>query len=109
MGKALTIGVAIGVAVSFFGVGGAFLAAGQGWGAAIGMGAFVAFWGGLGFGVMVGGVVWATQAEKAAEQERRETSGADVTDKEAAEHTPRSFDREDAFSAPPRAAVKAAS
>jgi len=70
MGKTIGTGVAVGVAVSFVGVGGAFLAAGQGWGPAIGMGAFVAAWGGLGFGAMVGGVVWATQVEDAAKAER---------------------------------------
>ncbi len=72
MGKALTIGVLIGVAVSFIGVGGAFLAGGQGWGPALGMGAFVAAWGGLGFGVMVGGVVWLTRADEAAKRARLE-------------------------------------
>jgi hypothetical protein len=34
------------------------------------MGVFVAMWGGLGFGVMIGGVVWATRVEAAAEHER---------------------------------------
>jgi len=72
LGRALMIGVSIGVAGSFFGVAGAFLAGGQGWGASIGMGAFVAFWGGLGFGGMLGGVVWATHAEEASERDRLE-------------------------------------
>ena len=65
MGKTIGTGVAIGVAVSFLGVAGAFLAAGAGWLTAIGMGAFVATWGGLGFGGMIGGVVWATRVEDA--------------------------------------------
>ncbi len=72
MAKALTIGVAVGVAVSFFGVGGAFLAAGQPWTTAIGMGVFVAMWGGLGFGGMLGGVIWASGVEGSAERERLE-------------------------------------
>jgi len=72
LGRALTIGIAIGVAISFCGVAGPFLAGGQGWGASIGMGVFVAAWGGLGFGVMIGGVVWATRVERAAERERLE-------------------------------------
>ena len=76
MGRALVTGVAIGVAVSFVGVGGAFLAGGQGWAASIGMGAFVAFWGGLGFGGMIGGVVWATGVEEAAKQDRLDARAA---------------------------------
>ena len=72
MAKALTIGVAVGVAASFFGVGGAFLAAGQPWTTAIGMGVFVAMWGGLGFGGMLGGVIWASRVEGATEHERLE-------------------------------------
>jgi hypothetical protein len=71
MAKALTTGVAIGVAASFLGVGGAFLAAGQGWRTAIGMGLFVAVWGGLGFGGMLGGVIWASRMEEEADRERR--------------------------------------
>lgn len=70
MSKALTIGVAIGVAASFFGVGGAFLAAGQDWATSIGMGLFVAMWGGLGFGGMLGGVVWASRVEESAKRDR---------------------------------------
>lgn len=72
LGRALTIGTAIGVALSFVGVAVPFLVGGQAWGASIGMGAFVAAWGGLGFGVMIGGVVWATQVERAAQRERVE-------------------------------------
>jgi hypothetical protein len=69
MAKALTRGVALGVCISFVGVGGAFLAAGQSWATSIGMGAFVAVWGGLGFGGMMGGVVWASRVEASAERE----------------------------------------
>lgn len=84
LGRALAIGVAIGVAISFLGVGGAFLAGGQGWGPSIGMGAFVAFWGGLGFGGMIGGVVWATQADEAAERDRLEARTRNHGDPEPA-------------------------
>lgn len=63
--RAFRVSVVVGVVVSFVGVSGALLAAGQGIGASLGLGAFVAFWGGLGFGVMIGGVVWATRSEQA--------------------------------------------
>lgn len=65
MGKTLLVGVSIGVFVAFIGVAGAMLASGQGVGASIGLGAFVAAWGGFGFGMMIGGVVWATRIEEA--------------------------------------------
>jgi hypothetical protein len=78
MGRALTLGIAAGMAASFLGVGGAFLVAGQGWGAAIGMGAFVAAWGGFGFGFMVSGVIWATRAEDAERRARSEAASGGV-------------------------------
>lgn len=64
-GSPLLTGVIVGVVVSFVVVTGGLLATGQGVGASLGLGAFVAFWGGLGFGGMVGGVVWATREEAA--------------------------------------------
>jgi predicted phage tail protein len=70
IGKALTVGVGVGVAAAFIVVAGGFLAGGQGWGPALGMGAFVALWGGLGFGGMIGGVVYLTRADAAGEQAR---------------------------------------
>ena len=80
MAKALTIGVAVGVAASFLGVGGAFLASGQPWTTSIAMGVFVAMWGGLGFGGMLGGVIWASRFDEFTERERlearREARGA---------------------------------
>jgi hypothetical protein len=71
-GRALSVGIAVGVAVFFAGITAAFVAGGQGWGAAVGMGAFVALWGGIGFGFMFSGVIWATHAEEAAKRARRE-------------------------------------
>lgn len=68
LGKALVVGVVVGVVVSFIVVATALRETGQDWGAALGMGAFVAFWGGLGFGGMISGVIWATRNE--AEEER---------------------------------------
>lgn len=55
--------IALGTVLSFLGVAAGLLAMGEGWGAAVGLGAFVGFWGGLGFGAMVGGVIWATRSE----------------------------------------------
>ena len=40
------------------------LVGGSGAGAAVGLGLFIAFWGGLGFGTMVGGVTWVSQHEE---------------------------------------------
>jgi hypothetical protein len=65
-GRALGIGVTIGVIASFVASAGLLLASGQSVGAAIGLGAFVAIWGGLGFGGMVGGVIWASRLESEA-------------------------------------------
>ena len=70
IGKALARGVAVGIVISFLGVGAVLLAAGQSIGAALAMGAFVAIWGGLGFGGMVGGVVWANRLEQQAAHDR---------------------------------------
>ncbi len=61
--RVFTVSITIGVVLSFVVVAAGVLALGEGWGAALGLGAFVGFWGGLGFGAMVGGVTWATRAE----------------------------------------------
>ena len=63
MGRAILVGSAIGVVISFVGVTAGMLAYGIEWGSAVGLGAFVAFWGGLGFGSMMGGVVWASRPD----------------------------------------------
>lgn len=76
MAKALTIGVTLGIALSFFGVAGALLLGGRSLSTAVGLGVFVAIWGGLGFGGMIGGVVWATRAEEAAKRDRDEAREA---------------------------------
>ena len=61
--RLVTGAITIAVVLSFVGVTSGLLAMGQGWGAALGLGAFVGFWGGLGFGAMIGGVIWATRME----------------------------------------------
>lgn len=45
------------------------------WAAAIGLGFFVAFWGGLGFGSMVGGVVHADRLERLLAADGRHARG----------------------------------
>jgi hypothetical protein len=69
--RLLVIGLGVAVTASIVGVGGAFLVGGQGWEVAIGMGIFVAFWGGLGFGGMVAGVVWATRVDEAVRRDEQ--------------------------------------
>lgn len=56
VGRAFVGGMVVGAAIAFIGmlVGG--LLGGLGLGASVGLAAFVAFWGGLGFGGMMGGV-----------------------------------------------------
>ena len=52
--RAVVVGAAVGSIGLFLMFGGMVLAAGMGLSAAIGVGLFTAFWGGLGFGGMVG-------------------------------------------------------
>ena len=65
LGRALIAGSIVGVLLSFLGVTIGILALGIEWESALGLGVFVAFWGGLGFGTMVGGVVYAFGVEEA--------------------------------------------
>ncbi|MCB1037987.1 MAG: hypothetical protein R2701_09500 [Acidimicrobiales bacterium] len=64
MGRSIVIGVAVAAVVSFLAVCATVLAEGESLGSAIGLGLFIAFWGGLGFGAMVGGVVFASRVER---------------------------------------------
>lgn len=48
------------------------------WQSAIGFGVFVAFWGGLGFGTMMGGVAYVMGLEKAAAEALKCSSTADA-------------------------------
>jgi hypothetical protein len=53
-GRAVVAGAALGAIFLFLVFGGMVLAAGMSVSAAVGVGAFTAFWGGVGFGGMVG-------------------------------------------------------
>ena len=55
--RAVAVGAAIGVVLAFAGVAGALFASGSGSATALGVGGVAAFWGGLGFGSMLGGTL----------------------------------------------------
>lgn len=80
MGKILVASSAIGVVLSLVLITLGMMAAGQVWQSSLALGVFIAFWGGLGFGSMVGGVVYLTRIEKAAKALEAETSTARRTD-----------------------------
>lgn len=65
MGRSILVACAVGVVLSFVAVAAGTLATGTAWQSAVGLGLFVAFWGGLGFGTMIGGVVYASGLESA--------------------------------------------
>lgn len=69
LGRCLGIGSGIGIALAFVGIAVPSLLSGMEVGSALGFGAFVAFWGGLGFGSMMGGVAYVMGLEKAAAAE----------------------------------------
>lgn len=66
MGRTILVSCAIGVAASMIAVVATMRLLDVEWASAIGLGLFVAFWGGLGFGAMVGGVVHADRMERLA-------------------------------------------
>lgn len=61
--RSIVVGALVGVVIAMVGVTLGMLAADVEWQSAVGLGLFVAFWGGLGFGTMVGGVVWVSNHE----------------------------------------------
>ncbi|MEO6627420.1 MAG: hypothetical protein ABIP03_02505 [Aquihabitans sp.] len=63
MGKSILIGSTIGVVLAFIFVTGGMLATGTAWQSAVGLGVFVAFWGGVGFGSMLGGVTYVSRIQ----------------------------------------------
>lgn len=64
LGHYIVVGALVGVTLSFAFVTGGALALHQKWQSAVGLAAFTSFWGGLGFGSMVAGVVYLTHAEQ---------------------------------------------
>lgn len=66
MARTIAVGCLIGTVVSLVGVVTTMRLLDVEWASAIGLGLFVAFWGGLGFGSMIGGVVHADRLERLA-------------------------------------------
>lgn len=62
--RAVAIGAAVGVVAAFVFVGGGMLLAGFADTASLAVGGMAAFWGGLGFGSMFGGVMFLTRHEE---------------------------------------------
>lgn len=62
--RSVVVGALVGVVLSFVGTTVGMLLADVEFGSAVGLGLFIAFWGGLGFGTMVGGVVWVSNEEE---------------------------------------------
>ena len=75
IGRTVMISSSIGVVLSLVLITLGMMAAGQVWQSALALGAFIAFWGGLGFGSMIGGVVYLTRLDEAAKA--LEAEGAD--------------------------------
>jgi hypothetical protein len=82
LGRCLAIGSGIGVVLAFALITVLSVLGGIESGAAIGFGLFVALWGGLGFGSMMGGVAYAMglEATESAGQQPAATGATDVPD-----------------------------
>lgn len=86
LGRCLSIGSAIGVVVALIVIAVPCLLSGMEVGSALGFGAFVAFWGGLGFGSMMGGVAYVMGLENAT---AAGASDGERSDAEAAQYPDR--------------------
>lgn len=75
--RAMAIGSAIGVVATLIGITGILLLNGQQLSVALGIGGMSAFWGGLGFGSMLGGVTHVTRQERATARHSVVLSGLD--------------------------------
>lgn len=78
LGRCIGIGCGIGVVLAFIGIALPSLLAGMEWRSAVGFGVFVAFWGGLGFGSMMGGVAYLMRLDKAEVEVRERSSRPDA-------------------------------
>lgn len=78
MGKILIVSSAVGVGLSLAFITAGMMAAGQVWQSSLALGVFIAFWGGLGFGSMIGGVVYLTRIDEAAKALKAEGRAAKV-------------------------------
>lgn len=76
MGRILLVSSSVGVGLSLVLITVGMLATGQVWQSSLALGVFVAFWGGLGFGSMIGGVVYLTKVEDAAKLLEAEQAAA---------------------------------
>lgn len=72
LGRILAICCAVGVVLSLVIITAGMLAAGQVWQSSLALGVFIAAWGGLGFGSMIGGVIYLTKLDSAAKARRVE-------------------------------------
>jgi hypothetical protein len=103
IGKTVGLGSLIGIVVSLVGIVAGMRAAGIEWGSALALGFFISFWGGLGFGSMMGGVAYLVRADAAAKAEvaaERAAATAGRADAPAAEDRP-------AIPLPPKTATPA--
>ena len=63
MGKSIVRGSIVGTLTAFVAITGLLRLAGVEWWSALGLGAFIGFWGGIGFGSMLAGVIWVSRPE----------------------------------------------
>jgi len=63
LGHSLAVGAVVGMVLALVGVTLGLMATGLSWVDSIGVGIFAAFWGGIGFGTMIGGVIFLSNLE----------------------------------------------
>lgn len=75
MSSTIIASCAVGIVVSMVGIVGFMRLLDVEWASAIALGLFIAFWGGIGFGAMIGGVVHIDRQERLAAGERGHDHG----------------------------------
>ncbi len=73
--RAVAVGSLIGVLLAFVAVAGTLYLTGKGTATALGIGGMAAFWGGLGFGSMLGGTLHLVRSTEGPRQEREPAAG----------------------------------